>query len=140
MIINGGDGKMPELTVKAALMQEILGMSTRPVAVKFYEEFDRLESYQLPKKRRYCQVLMEARKGKHLLLTPENIACPAAAWALGFKEPPDRLSSGEMPAAMGIFGSPEAVVHTFSTMQRLDMGKYKMVAVCPLGMRPLSLM
>jgi uncharacterized protein (DUF169 family) len=114
-------------------MQEILGMSTSPVAVKFYEEFARLPGYELPEKRRYCQVLMEAREGKRVLLTPENIACPAAAWALGFAEPPPRLSSGEMPAAMGIFGCPEAVQNTFSTMQRLEMGKYKMVAVCPLG-------
>jgi len=127
---------MSGLPVRAALMQEILGMSTSPVAVKFYEEFTHLQGYELPEKRRYCQVLMEARKGKQVLLTPENIACPAAAWALGFAEPPPRLSSGEMPAAMGIFGCPEAVVNTFSTMQRLEMGKYKMVAVCPLGEAP----
>jgi uncharacterized protein (DUF169 family) len=124
---------MSGLPVRAALMEKILGMSTSPVAVKFYEVFAHLQGYELPEKRRYCQVLMEARRGKHVLLTPENLACPAAAWALGFKEPPPVLASGEMPAAMGIFGSPDAVVHTFSTMQRLDMGKYKMVAVCPLG-------
>ncbi len=124
---------MSGLEVKANLIKEILGMSTSPVAVKFHEEFVRLPGYDLPEKRRYCQVLMEAREGKHVLLTPENIACPAAAWALGFDDPPPRLTSGEMPAAMGIFGNPEAVQHTFSTMQRLEMGRYKMVSVCPLG-------
>lgn len=124
---------MSGLPVRAALMREILGMSTSPVAVKFHEEFARLPGYELPEKRRYCQVLMEARKGKRVLLTPDNIACPAAAWALGFAEPPPRLSSGEMPAAMGIFACPEAVQNTFSTMQRLEMGNYEMVAVCPLG-------
>jgi uncharacterized protein (DUF169 family) len=124
---------MSGLPVRAALMQEILGMSTSPVAVKFFEEFTHLKGFELPEKHRYCQALMEARGGRQVLLTPENIACPAAAWALGFAEPPPRLSSGEMPAAMGIFGSAEAVVNTFSTMQRLAMGKYKMVAVCPLG-------
>ena len=127
---------MSGLPVRAALMQEILGMETSPVAVKFYEEFVHLPGYELPEKRRYCQVLMEARRGGQVLLTPENIACPAAAWALGFAEPPPRLVSGEMPVAMGIFGNPEAVVLTFSTMQRLEMGKYKMVAVCPLGEAP----
>jgi len=124
---------MSGLPVKAALIEKILGMSTSPVGVKFYEEFVHLEGFELPEKRRYCQVLMEARKGGQLLLTPQNIACPAASWALGFEEPPPRLSSGEMPAAMGIFGSPEAVQSTFSTMQRLEMGKYRMVAVFPLG-------
>lgn len=123
---------MSILTVRASLMEEILGMSTSPVAVKFHEEFTRLPGYDLPEKRRYCQVLMEARRGRRVLLTPENIACPAAAWALGFDDPPPRLVSGEMPVAMGIFGNPEAVQHTFSTMQRLEMGRHKMVSVCPL--------
>jgi uncharacterized protein (DUF169 family) len=129
---------MSGLPVRAALIKEILGMYTSPVAVKFYEEFVPLEGFDLPEKRRYCQVLMAARRGGQVLLTPENIACPAAAWALGFEELPPRLSSGEMPAAMGFFGSPDAVVHTFSTMQRLEMGKYRMVAVCPLGEAPFE--
>src|SRR4030042_5322095 len=70
------------------------------------------------------------------MLTPDNIACPAASWALGFKEPPATLLSGEMPYAMGIFGSPEAVKKSLGTMLRLEMGKYKMVALCPLAEAP----
>lgn len=123
---------MSELTQRAALMEEILGMPTSLVAVRFHEEFTRLPGYDLPDKRRYCQVLMEARRGRRVLLSPGNIACPAAAWALGFDDPPPRLISGEMPTAMGIFGNTEAVQHTFSTMQRLEMGRYKMVSLCPL--------
>jgi len=57
---------------------------------------------------------MGAREGKKLLLTADNISCPAAAWALGFKTPPIKLSSGEMPASMGIFRNAAAAKNTLS--------------------------
>ena len=121
---------------QAATMKGILGLTYEPIAVKFFEQQADLDGFDLPSERRYCQVLMGAREGRKLLLTTNNISCPAAAWALGFKEPPPTLSSGEMPASMGIFGSAAAAKHTLSTMPRLEMGKCKMVACCPLADAP----
>lgn len=122
----------------ADVMKGILGLTYEPIAVKFLEKKNNLEGFEMPSDRRYCQVLMGAREGNKLILSGDNISCPAAAWALGFKEPPLKLSSGEMPFAMGIFGSPEAVRNTFATMPRLEMGKYQMVACCPLGQAPFE--
>jgi len=122
----------------ASIMKQILGLTYEPIVVKFLEKKTNLEDFEMPSERRYCQVLMGAREGKKLLLSGDNISCPAAAWALGFKEPPLKLSSGEMPFAMGIFGSPAAVRNTFATMPRLKMGKYQMVACCPLGEAPFE--
>ena len=122
----------------ASVLKEILGLKYEPIAVKFLKEKTSLEGFEMPSDRRYCQVLMGAREGKKLLLSVDNISCPAAAWALGFKEPPFKLTSGEMPYAMGIFGSPKAVQNTFASMPRLEMGKYKMVACCPLGEAPFE--
>jgi uncharacterized protein (DUF169 family) len=127
-----------ELTESAKILTNILGLTYEPIAVKFFENMVTLEGFELPSDRRYCQILMGAREGRKLLLNAENISCPAAAWALGFKEPPPKLSSGEMPAGMGIFGSPQAAKHTLDTMPRLEMGKYKMVACCPLGQAPFE--
>ena len=127
-----------DLEASASNLKTILGLTHEPIAVKFFEEAVALDGFEMPGKQRYCQVLMGARDGKRLLLTADNIACPAAAWALGFKEPPVKLSSGEMPAAMGIFGSPAAASHTLSTMPRLEMGRYKMVACCPLAVSPFE--
>ena len=127
-----------DLKEAASVMKEILGLKYEPIAVKFLEKKINLEGFEMPSDRRYCQVLMGARESKKLLLSVDNISCPAAAWALGFKEPPPKLSSGEMPFAMGIFGSPEAVRNTFATMPRLEMGKYQMVACCPLGQAPFE--
>ena len=39
---------------------------------------------------------------------------------------------------MGIFGSPAAAKNTLDTMPRLEMGKYQMVACCPLGQAPFE--
>jgi uncharacterized protein (DUF169 family) len=122
----------------ASVMKEILSLSYEPIAVKFLEKKTNLDGFEMPSERRYCQVLMGAREGNKLLLSGENISCPAAAWALGFKEPPAKLSSGEMPAGMGIFGSPAAAKNTLDTMPRLEMGKYRMVACCPLGQAPFE--
>ncbi len=92
-------------------MKEILGLQYEPIAVKFLEDKTDLEGFEMPSDRRYCQVLMGAREGKKLLLSVENISCPAAAWALGFSEPPPKLTSGEMPYAMGIFGTLSGTEH-----------------------------
>ncbi len=122
----------------ASVMKEILSLTYEPIAVKFLTEEAQLVGFEMPSDRRYCQILMGAREGRNLLLTVDNISCPAAAWALGFKEPPLKLSSGEMPAGMGIFGSPAAAKNTLDSMPRLEMGKYQMVACCPLGQTPFE--
>ena len=119
-------------------LKDILCLIHEPIAVKFFEDNVALDGFEMPSERRYCQVLMGAREGRKLLLTAGNIACPAAAWALGLKEPPLKLSSGEMPASMGIFGSPAAAKNTLDTMPRLNMGKYKAVACCPLAGAPFE--
>ena len=127
-----------DLKQAVEVMKGVLGLSYEPIAVKFLTEKAQLAGFEIPSERRYCQVLMGASEGDKLLLTADNISCPAAAWALGFKEPPVKLSSGEMPAGMGIFGSPQAAKHTLDTMPRLQMGKYQMVACCPLGQAPFE--
>jgi uncharacterized protein (DUF169 family) len=122
----------------AKILKGILGLEHEPIAVKFFGDIIVFDGFEMPSERRYCQFLMGSREGNGLILTAENISCPAAAWALGFKMPPQKLSSGEMPASMGIFGSPDAAKNTLATMSRLEMGKYKMVASCPLAEAPFD--
>jgi uncharacterized protein (DUF169 family) len=122
----------------AVKLKDILCLIREPVGVKFFQDVPFLDGFELPSERRYCQGLMGASEGKRLLLTADNVSCPAAAWALGFKGPTPKLSSGEMPASMGIFGSPAAAKNTLDTMPRLNMGKYKAVACCPLAEAPFE--
>jgi len=117
----------------AGAMTDILGLGWHPVAVKFVPTGRALPELEAPERRRFCQVLMEARRGEKRLLTPDNVSCPAVASALGFKPLPDKLASGEMPAAFGIFASAEAGRRTIESMPRLEQGKYAAVAVLPLA-------
>jgi uncharacterized protein (DUF169 family) len=107
------------------------------VAVHFVGAGEDLpEGFETPPSRRYCQILMEASEGKKVVLTPETIACPASAAALGFKPLPEKLRTGEMLEAYGIFASKEAGKNTIDSMTRFPMGKYRAVAACPLGQAP----
>jgi uncharacterized protein (DUF169 family) len=122
----------------ANVLQEILGLESCPVAVKFLENPTHLEGFGPAEKSRYCQALMRARRGESVYLTPDEITCPASARALGFKSPPEKLLSGEMPAAYGLFGSPGAASRTIADMPKLEMGKYKAVALAPLAAAPFE--
>lgn len=120
-------------------IRSILGMERSPVAVRFVPAGEDLPAgFDAPPSRRYCQILMEASEGKRVLLTPDTIACPASAAALGFKPLPEKLQTGEMLASFGIFASKEAGKNTIDSMTRFPMGKYRAVAACPLGEAPFE--
>lgn len=119
-------------------IRDILRLESHPVAVKFQEDATPPEGFRPAEKSRYCQALMRARRGESVYLTPDEITCPASARALGFKPPPEKLISGEMPAAYGLFGSPGAASRTIADMPTLEMGKYKAVALAPLAEAPFE--
>jgi uncharacterized protein (DUF169 family) len=126
-------------TSKKHRLQELLGMTRAPVAVKFILTTEPLpEGFVASPGRRYCQVLMEASAGAKALLTPDNISCPAAAAAFGFKPLPEKLETGEMLASFGIFASKEAGSNTIHSMLRLPFGQYRAVAACPLIEAPFA--
>jgi uncharacterized protein (DUF169 family) len=122
----------------ASRIRDILGLESHPVAVKFQDNSAPLKGFGPAEKSRYCQALMRARRGDSVYLTPDEITCPASARALGFKTPPEKLLSGEMPAAYGLFGSPGAASRTIADMPTLEMGRYKAVAVAPLEAAPFE--
>jgi len=128
---------MTDLIESTSKLTEILGLERKPVAVKFVRPSEDLPvGFTAPPGRRYCQILMEASRGKKVLLTGDNIACPASAAALGFKPLPEKLDTGEMLAAFGIFATKEAGRNTIHSMPRLPMGEHRAVAVGPLDEVP----
>jgi len=113
---------------------DVLGLVSEPVGIGFVRRGENPpEGHAVPPGRRYCQALMEARRGARVLLTPGNTSCPAAAAAFGFRPLPPKLASGEMLVAFGIFGSLEAGKATVDSMQRLPMGEYAAVALGPMA-------
>jgi uncharacterized protein (DUF169 family) len=118
----------------SVLLKEILGLKWSPVAVKLVKPDESINEVppMSPKRLRYCQLLMEAKRGKSATLTAENIACPAAAAALGLMPLPEKISSGKMLKTLGLFESEEAAAKTMAQMSRMRLGEVKAIAAAPL--------
>jgi uncharacterized protein (DUF169 family) len=130
---------MNGLRETARRMMEILELKNSPIAVKLIKTGEELPNIKPPAKRpRYCQLLMLGRRGETLLLTPENLACPAAHAAFGFGPLPAKISSGQMLHVLGLYETPEAAAETMRTMPRLKPGSISALVVGPLGDFPLS--
>ncbi|MBT0159525.1 DUF169 domain-containing protein [Candidatus Bathyarchaeota archaeon A05DMB-2] len=120
-------------------LEDILGLTTSPVAIKLIKADEPLPSIKEPTQRsRYCQLLMLAKKGQPLMLTAESIACPAAKAALGLGPLPEKISSGEMLCTLGLFMSKEAVAKTMSMIPRIELGSTKAVVAGPLRDFPME--
>ncbi|MDZ7820312.1 MAG: DUF169 domain-containing protein [Candidatus Marinimicrobia bacterium] len=90
----------------AQKIKEILNLSSDPVGVKFYFKGDRISANaQRLMHHRYCQALMKARHGEHVLLDADGISCPAAAAAFGFKPLARGLRTGKGLQGFGIVQS-----------------------------------
>jgi uncharacterized protein (DUF169 family) len=120
-------------------MMEILELKNSPIAVKLVRPGEELPEIEAPKKRpRHCQLLMLARHGETLLLTPDQLACAAASAAFGFSPLPEMISSGKMMHTLGLYESTEAAAETMRTMPRLKAGSISALVVGPLGDFPLK--
>ena len=120
-------------------LEEILGLGTPPIAVKIIKTEDPLPDIELTTQNsRYCQLLMLARKGQTLMLTAEKIACPAAKAALGLGPLPEKISTGEMLCALGLFMSKDAAAKTMALIPRIKLGFTKAVVAGPLKDFPME--
>jgi len=120
-------------------IQEILRLQSPPVAVKIIKKDDPLPNIKLPTQNsRYCQLLMLARQGQTLMLTPEKIACPAAKAALGLGTLAEKISSGDMLCALGLFKNKEAAAKTMRMIPRIQEGSTKAVVAGPLKDFPMD--
>jgi len=114
----------------AAILKHTVGLTSLPVGVTFLKAMETDES--AGSDHRLCQAVMEARKGKRVVLHKENISCPAAAAALGLKPLPKQLQDGTMLCGYGIFKTKDAAIRVMETMPRLKPEQYGAIEVKPL--------
>ena len=114
----------------AAILKNTVGLTSMPVGVTFLNSMgsDELSGTDY----RLCQALMDARRGKRVVLHKENISCPAAAAALGLKPLPKQLQDGTMLCGYGIFKTKQAAIRVMETMPRLKPEQYVAIEVKPL--------
>jgi uncharacterized protein (DUF169 family) len=128
------DEKMDNREI-ASKLTKILKLKNQPIAVKLVKNEDLPEGLptEPETKMRYCQLVMEAKKGRAATLTRDSISCPAAAAAFGLLSLPEKIGKGTMLKALGLFDSEEAAAELMAKMPRLPLGVYKAVAVAPLS-------
>ena len=114
-------------------MIDILGLEGSPIGVRLLTTLDEVpKGAEVLEHHRYCQALMKARRQLDVLLTGENISCPAAASAFGFHPLPEMLKSGKGLVGFGIVSDPKVAVKMFEGMKRLEPGSIKQLHLFPL--------
>ena len=130
---------MSEIKENARLLKELTGLMTEPVGVflvradtdpQLFADWERIKGH------RYCQAVMRARRGTAVVLEQNELACPAAAAAFGFRPLPEGLASGKGLVGFGIVENPETGKTMFEQMSRLEVGSVKFLALAPLKMVP----
>lgn len=109
---------------------ETIGLSSSPVGIKFFKDIP--DQFNRAGEHRFCQLVMRARRGESLVLTKDDITCPAAATALGFKPLPQKLEDGTMLCGYGIFEDAYSAINVMKQMPCFEQGKYKAVLARPL--------
>jgi len=124
---------MENIQSNAEKVKQILGLTSSMVGVQFiFVEENIPVKVEKLSGHRYCQALMKARHGKHVILDAEGIACPAAAAAFGFKPLPDGLKTGKGLVGFGIVSKEETGRKMFEGMTTLPQGKLKALYLFPL--------
>ena len=114
-------------------LKAFLGLSSSAVGVRLLTAVAETPVEAEPLQRhRYCQAVMKARHGQHVLLDSKSIACPAAAAAFGFKALPEGLRNGNGLVGFGIVSDPETGRRMFANMPRLAMNSVAQLHLFPL--------
>lgn len=124
---------MKTIQTSSKRVKQILGLSTSLVGVKFlFSEEEIHTGIEKLSGHRYCQALMKARHGAHVILDSDGIACPAAAAAFGFKSLPVGLKTGKGLVGFGIVEEESIGKTMFEGMTILPQGKLKALYLFPL--------
>ncbi len=124
---------MKDTRETAKEMASILSLCSSMVGVKLVWQNESVRAgIEFLSGHRYCQALMKARHGKHVLLDAEGIACPAAAAAFGFKPLPNGLRTGKGLAGFGIVNKEAIGRAMFEGMTTIPQGKLKALYLFPL--------
>jgi uncharacterized protein (DUF169 family) len=128
MIKRGIEMNLAEISDKIV---NIVRLKSQPVGIKFYED-DSIQEHFDTIDCRFCQAVMEARKGKSIIINKDNIACPAAAAAFGLKPLTEQLKNGKTLQGYGIFSELEVGQKVMQTMPRFEQSRFNSVLVKPL--------
>jgi len=138
-IVEGAAGNMgtgvnaDQVMEMGARMISILELSGSPIGVILLGSNETASpNAEMLKRHRYCQALMKARHGQDVLLDKDEISCPAAAAAFGFRPLPEGLKSGKGLVGFGIVSDESVGNKMFADMPRLEPGQVHQLRLFPL--------
>jgi uncharacterized protein (DUF169 family) len=126
---------MDNLQELARTYRRILQLKTGPVAIRVIKTHEQIPV--LPKKTNtpipsFCFGIMEAFKGKSILLGRSDVQCLMGLTALGFRKESSRPGKHKQGVQIGVFGNEEASQNYFSKGISLPAGQTRGVALSPL--------
>jgi uncharacterized protein (DUF169 family) len=124
--------EIDEIKEAGEAMKKILGLRGSPVGVRLLKDDKPVAGAVMAGGNRYCQALMRARHGEHVIVNKETIACPAAARAFGFKPLPEPSKSGKGLVGFGITSEETVGKMMFEGMTVFDMDEIKQIELFPL--------
>ena len=116
----------------AKRLEDILGLAAPAVGVKLISGDWSPDGWLRGDKLTYCQFIMKAREGGRLIADVDNISCPNGASALGLREVPPKLVSGELLETIGTFEK-EAGAEMVASIPRFRLGEWDRIALARLG-------
>jgi uncharacterized protein (DUF169 family) len=128
-----------ELKIMAEPMKTVLGLRGSPIGVRIIRKgdtHDPTEPCSL-QHMRFCQALMRARHGMSTVICGENLACPAASRAFGFRALPEPLRSGKGLISFGITSEESVGKTMFEGMTMFEEGEVVRLEVFPLEAAPV---
>lgn len=123
-----------EIRKSGQRMKEILGLHGSPIGVRILRKGKEDQPHEpcTEEHMRFCQALMRARHGKRTVICKENLECPAAARAFGFRPLPEPLKTGKGLVGFGITSEETVGQRMFSGMTVFDEGNIDRIEVFPL--------
>jgi len=130
---------LEEICSAGKRMMILLGLESAPVGVRFIHKRDEVTETALSlNQHRYCQALMRARRGEHVLLDAQGINCPAAAAAFGFRPLPENLQNGKGLVGFGIVSHEWVGQAMFTHMPKFEAGAVQAIELFPLDHSPVA--
>ncbi len=115
-------------------LKNILNLDKNPVAVKLFLSKQKAEEV-LPKaedKKRHCERVFDAAEGVSCYTTLDEQLCQGGAAALGLRDFPDALKTGEKYYSLGRFASEGSAKHELEQIPKVDT-IMEAVGYAPLG-------
>ena len=129
--------ELEQIRKMALQVESLVGLSASISGVSFHSEKSERASGTPLSQHRFCQALMRARHGEIVSLDGQEMSCPAAAAAFGFRPLPDGLKSGKGLVGFGIVQEQAVGQRMFEEMPRLSPGQIQNLLVFPLSDAPV---